>query len=196
VVFRDGRWRPVPLEIDKSWFTFPDPVGRRQMSRYGSGEVITVPRHVKTQTVSTLITSTSLCPYPVLLPAWPVLRPLVGLVRRTPARAVLGFAAGMLGKSRSEQAGTDGGIAETAPAQAADRRFMIAVEVHSTDGSTGRAVAAGRHSEEVTAATVAQAALWLDQGSVVAGVHSAATAFEPHALLDSLSGVGVTWSQS
>ena len=98
VVYRDGRWRRVPFEFDRAWFEFPDPVGRRQMSRYGSGEVITVPHHVQTQSVITLITSTSLCPYPVLLPVFPMIRPVVGLVRRTPARAILGMIAAALGR--------------------------------------------------------------------------------------------------
>jgi short subunit dehydrogenase-like uncharacterized protein len=193
VVYRDGRWRTVPFELDRAWFTFPDPVGPRQMSRYGSGEVITVPHHVKTQAVSTLITSTALCPYPALLPVFPFVRPIVGLVRRTPARAVLAAVAGVLGRSKSRDADT---TAEGAAPSRDDRRFMIAAEVHSLAGSTGRAVAVGGNFLDVTAAILAQGALWLAEGSVVAGVHSAATAFEPHALLDALAADGVTWSQS
>src|SRR5262249_2332484 len=43
VVYRKGAWHRVPFEIDSASFVFPDPIGKRQMSRYGSGEVITVP---------------------------------------------------------------------------------------------------------------------------------------------------------
>lgn len=194
VVYRDGQWRTVPFELDRAWFTFPDPVGPRQMSRYGSGEVITVPHHVKTQAVSTLITSTSLCPYPALLPVFPFVRPIAGLVRRTPVRAMVAAVAGAFGRSKAQHA--EATAEGAAPPSHDDRRFMIAAEVHSLAGSIGRAVAAGGHFRDVTAAILAQSALWLSQGSVVAGVHSAATAFEPHALLDALAADGVIWSQS
>ena len=192
VVYRDGRWRRVPLEFDRAWFEFPDPVGRRQMSRYGSGEVITVPHHVQTQSVITLITSTSLCPYPALLPVFPMIRPVVGLVRRTPARAILGMIAAALGRRGPR-------TARNPPAdtrRSRDDRFMVVAEVHAKSGSIGGAAASGGNFHQVTAAILAQGALWLAAGSVVAGVHSAATAFEPHALLDSLASEGVTWSQS
>ena len=70
---------------------------------------------------------------------------------------------------------------------------MVA-EVHAVSGSIGRAIASGGNLYETTAAILARGALWLASGSVVAGVHSAATAFEPHALLDSLAGEGMIWS--
>jgi short subunit dehydrogenase-like uncharacterized protein len=198
VVFRDGRWRVVPFEFDRAWFEFPEPAGRRQMSRYGSGEVITVPHHVKTQSVSTLITATSLCPYPRLLRVFPVIRPVVGWVRRTPARAILGMVASVLGTTRA-RAVADAPAPATPTAAAPlpdDRPFMVAAEVHAMSGAIGRAVAVGRNVHAVTAAILSQGALWLAEGSVVAGVHSAATAFEPHALLDSLSLEGVKWSET
>jgi short subunit dehydrogenase-like uncharacterized protein len=194
VVYRNGRWRTVPFELDRAWFDFPNPVGRRQMSRYGSGEVITVPHHVRTQSVSTLITSTTLCPYPVLLPVFPVLRPVARLIRRTPVRAIFDMVAAALGGSRRTAEATDDAPAATPAQSPDDRRFMVAAEVHAESGSTGRAVAIGANFHEVTAAILAQGALWLAAGSVVAGVHSPATAFEPHALLDSLAADGVVWS--
>jgi hypothetical protein len=73
---------------------------------------------------------------------------------------------------------------------------MVVAEVHAKSGSVGGAAASGGNFYEVTAAILAQGALWLAAGSVVAGVHSPATAFEPHALLDSLKSEGVTWSQT
>jgi short subunit dehydrogenase-like uncharacterized protein len=196
VVYRDGRWRAVPFELDRAWFDFPNPIGRRRMSRYGSGEVITVPHHVKTQSVSTLITSTSLCPYPLLLPVFPVIRPVLGLMRRTPARAIVNLVAASLGGSRKGAVAANDGPAANAVPPSDDRRFMVAAEVHAMSGSTGRAVAIGGNFHEVTAAILTQGALWLAAGSVVAGVHAPATAFEPHALLDSLAADGVVWTQT
>jgi short subunit dehydrogenase-like uncharacterized protein len=198
VVYRGGRWRAVPLEIDRGWFEFPKPIGRRQMSRYGSGEVITVPRHVKTRSMNTLITSASVCPYPVLLPVFPVLRPVVGLLRSAPVRAIVGVASAVLGGSRSTSAEPPAAAppaAMTAPS-GEDRSFTVVAEVHAASGSVGRATASGGNFHQVTAAILAQGALWLSAGSVVAGVHSPATAFEPHALLDALAGDGVTWAES
>jgi len=73
---------------------------------------------------------------------------------------------------------------------------MVVAEAHAQSGSIGRALAVGGDFHQVTAAALAQGALWLAQGSVVAGVHSPATAFEPHALLDALANDGVTWSET
>jgi short subunit dehydrogenase-like uncharacterized protein len=191
VVYRDGGWRAVPLELDRAWFEFPDPIGRRRMSRYAAGEVITVPRHVKTQAVNTLITSASICPYSVLLPILSVIRPLIGLVRRTAAGAVLGTVAAVVAGAR---AAADAPPDPSAAPPTDDRRFVVAAEVHAIAGSIGRARAVGGNLQRVTAAILTRGALWLAEGSVVAGVHSAATAFAPHALLDSLASEGVTWS--
>ena len=94
------------------------------MSRFGSGEVITVPHHVKTQSVSTLITSTSLCPYPLLLPVFPVIRPVVGLMRRTPARAIFNLVAASLGGSRKAAVAANDVPAANAGPPSEDRRFM------------------------------------------------------------------------
>jgi len=183
VVYRGQRWTRVPFELDRASFDFPAPVGRRQMSRYGSGEVITVPRHTKTRSVRTLITAQSLCPHPVLLPIFPVLRPLIGLARRTPARAILGVAARLAARS-----------GPTTPAvRDQPRRFMIAAEARGLDGSMGRAVAAGGDFHAITAVLLVQAAVWLNGGHG-GGVFSAASAFRPESLLETLTAHGVRWS--
>lgn len=189
-VYRDGSWLSVPLEFDRAWFDFPAPIGRQRMSRYGSGEVMTVPRHVKTQSVTTLITTTSLCPYPSLLPVFPVIRPVIGVIRRSPIRAMFRMLTAAITGVRSS---TTPDAALAAP-RIDNPYFVIVVEVHAVSGPIGRAVAKGGNVPETAAAILAQAALWLAGGSVVAGVHSAATAFEPHALLDSLAAEGLTWS--
>jgi len=187
-VYRDGSWRSVPLEFDRAWFEFPAPIGRQQMSRYGSGEVITVPHHVNTQSVSTLITTTALCPYPALLPVFPMIRPVIGAVRRSSMRAIFSMVAAALTGVRSSTRG-----AATA-ASANDTHFVMVADVHAASGSVGRAVASGGNVYETTAALLAQGAVWLAGGSVVAGLHKATTAFEPHALLDAIASEGVSWS--
>jgi short subunit dehydrogenase-like uncharacterized protein len=197
VVYRSGRWMPVPFELDRAAFDFPAPFGRRQMSRYGSGEVITVPRHSRTRAVRTLITTTSLCPHPALLPVFPILRPAIGLARRTPgARGLLRLAASLAARRGSPAVTAPApSIAPIAPSPSADpgRRFVVAAEAKGQDGSTGRATAVGGDFHTTTAALLAYAAVSLGNGRA-AGVFSPATAFQPGALLDALAPLGVTWS--
>lgn len=195
VVYRSGRWRRVPFEIDYASFDFPSPVGRRQMSRYGSGEVITVPRHTQTDAVRTLITSASLCPHPALLPLFPILRPLVGVALKTPLSHVLAAAARLLPRGRTH-AGED--VRGVPPS------FMIAVETRGKDGSKGRAVAQGGDFHRVTAATLAWGALDLaresgdknqkNQTNQKNGTLPPAAAFDPEGLLNGLRDEGVRWT--
>jgi short subunit dehydrogenase-like uncharacterized protein len=197
VVYRAGRWMPVPFEIDRGAFDFPAPFGRRQMSRYGSGEVITVPRHTRTRAVRTLITTTSLCPHPALLPIFPILRPAIGLARRTPgARDLLRMVASLAAR-RGSPASTAKPAPETttvpAPSTDPGRRFVVAAEAKGLDGSKGRATATGGDFHAITAALLAHAAIVLGGGHA-AGVFSPATAFAPEALLDALAPIGVRWS--
>jgi short subunit dehydrogenase-like uncharacterized protein len=197
VVYRAGRWMPVPFEIDRGAFDFPAPFGRRQMSRYGSGEVITVPRHTRTRAVRTLITTTSLCPHPALLSVFPILRPAIGLARRTPgARDLLRLAAS-LAVRRGSPPRTTTAERETpaAPAPGPDpgRRFVVAAEAKGLDGSVRRATAIGGDFHTITAALLAYAAVSFGSGHAP-GVFSPATAFAPEVLLDALKPHGVTWS--
>jgi short subunit dehydrogenase-like uncharacterized protein len=186
VVYRERQWRAVPFELDRASFDFPPPVGTRQMSRYGSGEVVTVPRHTSTREIRTLITSTSLCPHPALLPIFPLLRPLIAVVRRSPARGLLRAGARLATRSAP-------GPATPLDRGASTRRFMVAVDAVAVDRSICRAVAEGGNFHTVTALLLARGAEWLANGDVV-GVHSAATAFAPAMVLDALRPEGVTWS--
>ena len=191
MVYRNGAWRPVPLELDRGWFDFPASIGRRRMSRYGSGEVITVPRHTSTETVRTLITSEALCPHPALLPVFPVLRPLVTVILRTPARHLLRLAARVVASSRTPA------DPEAIPSRLEQQnRFVVAVEARGRDGSIGRAAATGGDFHAVTAAILAQGAVWLGGSHRNPGVRSPAAAFDPAELLNALATEGVTWSCS
>ena len=56
-------------------FDFPEPIGRQRMVRYPAGEQITVPRHIATRRVRTLISASTIAPrpgrrlLPLLMPA-------------------------------------------------------------------------------------------------------------------------------
>jgi len=187
MVYRDAAWRPVPFELDRGWFDFPAPIGRRRMSRYGSGEVITVPRHTDVATVRTLITSDALCPHPALLPMFPLLRPIITVMLRTPARRLLRMAARVVA---SPPVSDTPASTEAAP----PNRFAIAVEVQGRDGSLGRAVATGGDFHAVTAAILAEGAVRLGGSHQDPGVRSPAVAFDPAAFLNALASEGLSWS--
>jgi hypothetical protein len=62
VVYDDGDWRPAPSGVFPASFNFPEPIGRQPMSRYSSGEVITVPQLTRTKRVVLLVTSRTVAP--------------------------------------------------------------------------------------------------------------------------------------
>ena len=191
VLFENGGWTPARLEILRRQVDFPLPFGVQAMARYASGEVLTVPRHVSTLAVTALITATSLVPDRRLVPLFPYLRPVVAILRRTPARHLLGIA------SRLQRAGgaRSGGTGSDAPAPP---RFAIVVEVEPLDGDAvapaRRGVVEGRDYHRVTAGTLSFVATELAKPLAdKQGVLPPSGAVDPTALLDDLAHLGVTW---
>ena len=127
VLFENGTWTPARLEILRRRVGFPPPVGSQVMARYASGEVVTVPRHVKTEAVTTLITASSLVPDGRLVPLFPYLRPVVAVLRRTPARHLLGLASRL--KRASGNQPSDGEPRSAPPPP----HFAIIVQVEALD---------------------------------------------------------------
>lgn len=185
VLFEQGQWRPLGFEIFRRSIEFPPPFGRQPMARYGAGEVVTVPRHTRTEAVTALITASSLVPHPALVPWFPYLRPAVAVARRTPARHLLGLAL----RLRPSPA--------PGPAPSASRppRFAIVVLVEGEDGSRSRGVIEGGDYHRVTAATLAAGARALLSPSFEGrGALPPSSVVDPAALLDGLRDVGVTWA--
>jgi short subunit dehydrogenase-like uncharacterized protein len=181
VVYRDGGWAPVPGGVHRASFRFPPPLGRQRMQRYGSGEVITVPRHTRTRRVTSLITTSTWSPHPALTPLLPFVRPIAARVRRSPLQPVLALAAPAGDRDGSEEAG------RTA-------RFTIAAVAHGEDGSVGRGIVHGSDFDALTASVLARGAMRLSAGPRIAGAASPAVAFDPAELLDSLVDAGASWS--
>ena len=50
-----GGLRPAPRSASGGRWRFPEPIGEQRMLRYPAGEQITVPRHVQTESVRTLL---------------------------------------------------------------------------------------------------------------------------------------------
>ncbi len=182
VLFEAGQWRRTRPEIFQRTVVFPPPFGRQLMARYAAGEVITVPRHTRTERVTALITVASLVPNPRLVPLFPYLRPAVALIRRTPARRLLALA------SRLRPASPPDATPPDPP------RFAIVVEVADLDASLRRGIIEGGDFHTVTAATLAFAACTVASSTFdKRGALSPAMAVTPEALLDNLKAAGVTW---
>ena len=62
VEWRKLKWLPADQSVGRGHFDFPEPIGRQRMVRYPAGEQITVPRHVATRRVRTMITASTLAP--------------------------------------------------------------------------------------------------------------------------------------
>lgn len=182
VVYREGSWRKVPFELDLERFDFPPPSGRRRMGRYGAGEVMTVPRHTRVSRVRTLITASSLVPHPALLPLFPLLRPLAGLILKTRLRTWIGW----LGRRLAGSSGP--------PSQGDGPAFQVVAEAVCPSGRRRRCVAKGPDCHRTTAEAVALGGLWLARGEVGGrGAQPPAVAFPPERFLNALA-PGLTWS--
>lgn len=183
VLFEQGRWRPARPEIYRRTIDFPLPFGRQAMARYGSGEIVTVPRHTGTSNVTSLITARSLVPHPALIPLFPYLRPAIALMRRTPARHLLGLAA----RLRRPTAPKEDAIAQPP-------RFAIAVLVRGRGGITANGVVEGGDFHQITAATLAFGAMHLASPSFdKRGALAPAMAVDAETLFRELSVQGISW---
>jgi short subunit dehydrogenase-like uncharacterized protein len=156
-------------------------VGRQPVARFPAGEVLTVPRHTRTRKVTALITTTTILPLPALAPVVAALTPALGVILRTPVRALADAAIDRLPEGPSEE-------------QRRRSRFTVAVLAHGEGGATGRGVVSGGDVYGLTAASAVHAAsLLADEGYDRTGVLSPASAFEPTAFLDHLGDHGLTY---
>lgn len=178
VVYEDGAWVPAPPRPPRASVVFPPPVGRRVVSRYPSGEVITVPRHVRTRRVVSLISTRAVAP-PPLERALPHLTPAIGALLRTPLKERL-----------------DARIAGLPEGPPEDRRravrWTIVCLARGEDGREARGLVRGPDIYGLTAVTVSHGALLLAAGDL-SGAHAPATAFDAPAFLEHLQPFGVSW---
>jgi short subunit dehydrogenase-like uncharacterized protein len=176
--WREGDWRAAPRSADGGSWRFPPPLGEQRMLRYPAGEQITVPRHVETANVRTLLSGMMMPPR--LMSLVPLTAPLLGLAMRTPLRR----AADALVSRMPE------GPGEESRARA---RFIISCE--ATRGSRRRrSTVSGRDLYRLTAVTTVEGALrTADPSFDRAGALAPAQAFDPASFLDALVEFGVDW---
>ena len=170
--------RAHPVRLPQ--ITFPEPLGRQPMLRFPSGEIVTVPRHTRTEAVTSLITASAFVPHPAPADMARLALPGAALALRTPLKSMLDLAIDRLpeGPSAQDRAGA---------------RFTVAALARGRDGTTGRGLVRGADVYGLTAATVVEGATRLIRdGAARAGVLSPATAFDAADFLDALRGHGVS----
>lgn len=177
VVWADGEWRDAPRSADGGRRRFPDPIGEQRMLRYPAGEQITVPRHVETARVRTLLNGMVVPPR--LMPLAAASSPLLGLAMRTPLRGLAGAAVKRM---------------PAAPSEKSRRACRFTIDCEARSGSaTRRGVVRGGDVYGLTAATVARGAtLCADPAYDRAGALAPAQAFDPAAFLAALADCGVS----
>jgi short subunit dehydrogenase-like uncharacterized protein len=179
--YSDGHWRAGTGEPVRSSFQFPDPLGRVAMTHYPAGEVVTVPRHVDTRRVITLISSNIFAPHPAFASVAPKLVRAGAPVMRTPASLALDVAVGLLPEGPDEDARRGA-------------RFTIGVLARGENASVGRGIVRGSDVYGLTAEIATHAAeLMAAPGYDRAGVLAPAQAFDARAFLDALGEHGLTY---
>jgi short subunit dehydrogenase-like uncharacterized protein len=177
LVWRDGDWRPAPRGIDGGRWRFPEPVGEQRTLRYPAGEQITVPRHVDTAAVRTLLRGMALPPPPLASLAMPAL----GLAMRTPLKSAVGALIGRMPEGPSEEA---------------RRRSSLMVDCEAMGGGRARrgTVKGDCDPYDLTAASIAHAALLAAEPTFDRiGALAPAQAFDPQPFLEHLGDVGVAF---
>jgi short subunit dehydrogenase-like uncharacterized protein len=176
LVWHRGGWQPAPRDVNGGRWRFPEPVGERRTLRYPSGEQITVPRHIETAEVRTLLSGMALPPPPLVSIAMPAL----GLAMRTPLKHVASAVINRMPEGPSEEN---------------RRRSRVMVDCLARSGSRKRrgTVAGAIDPYDLTAATTSHAALLAaDPSFDRSGPLAPAQAFDPRAFLEHLGDFGVT----
>ncbi|HSF01440.1 MAG TPA: saccharopine dehydrogenase NADP-binding domain-containing protein [Solirubrobacterales bacterium] len=101
--WREGELASAPRGVGGGSWDFPDPIGRQRMLRYPAGEHITVPRHVRTGRVRTLLTASTIVPLPLVPRVAPLAMAPFQLAARTPLRRALAAAIHRLPDGPSEE---------------------------------------------------------------------------------------------
>jgi short subunit dehydrogenase-like uncharacterized protein len=180
VEWRKLQWLPAEHPFGREHFAFGDPIGRQLMIRYPAGEQITVPRHVHTRRVTTLMTAATFAPHPRLAALTQLLARPMGLSLRTPLKKVIAAAVSRLPE------GPD-------PDDRAKAAYTIVCEV-TRGQETRRGKLSGRDTYGVTAALIVRGALIAARGGVErSGALAPSQAFDPHSFLDDLDRFQLSW---
>ncbi len=177
VVWSAGDWRPAPRSADGGQWHFPDPIGEQRMLRYPAGEQVTVPRHVETARVRTLLNGMVVPPR--LMPLAVITSPLLGLAMRTPLRRAMGALVQRLPAAPDERSREAS-------------RFTISCEARGKSAAR-RGIVRGSDVYGLTAVSLAHGALLCaDPSYKRRGALAPAQAFDPASFLAALADFGVS----
>jgi short subunit dehydrogenase-like uncharacterized protein len=176
VEWRGGELVQASLRVGRGTWEFADPVGRQGMIRYPAGEHITVPRHVRTPRVTTLLSAAT----PIPDAATPLVMVPFQLAVRTPLRRALEALIPRLPEGPSTESRRKS-------------RFVIECEARGEGGSY-RGCVRGSDPYGLTARTTVEGALrCASPGYERRGALPPSQAFDPADFLDSLGSAGVEY---
>ena len=176
--WRDGELADAPRGVGGGSWDFPDPIGRQRMVRYPAGEHITVPRHVRTNRVRTLLTASTVISLPLLPRIAPLVMPPFQLAMRTPLRRAVAAAISRLPEGPSE-------------GSRRSSSFMIVCEARHGSRQR-RGTVTGTDPYALTARATVEGALRLAApGYDRHGALAPSEAFEPRDFLNALGEFGV-----
>jgi short subunit dehydrogenase-like uncharacterized protein len=176
--WRDGELASAPRGAGGGSWEFPEPIGRQRMLRYPAGEHITVPRHVQTDRVRTLLTASTILPLPLVSRVAPVVMTPLQLSMRTPLRRALAALIPRLPEGPSEESRRGSS-------------FTIVCEARR-DSRERRGTVTGNDVYGLTARTTVEGALrCAAPGYDRKGALAPSQAFDPQEFLDGLRDFGV-----
>jgi short subunit dehydrogenase-like uncharacterized protein len=176
--WRDGELRSPARGVGGGSWDFGDPVGRQRMLRYPAGEQITVPRHVQTDRVRTLLTASTIIPRPLVPRVAPLVMAPFQLSMRTPLRRALAALIPRLPEGPSEESRRSSS-------------FTIVCEARR-DSRTRRGMVTGSDVYGLTARTTVEGALrCAAPGYDHNGALAPSQAFDPRDFLGALREFGL-----
>jgi short subunit dehydrogenase-like uncharacterized protein len=180
VEWRKLQWLPAERPLGSASFDFPEPIGRQRMLRYPAGEQITVPRHVHTRRMRTLLTASTFAPHPRLAGLMQLVARPTGIAMRTPLKRALRAVISRLPEGPSEE-------------DRAASRYTIVCEV-IRGKEIRRGILHGRDTYGVTAALIAKGALTAARtGFSARGALAPSQAFDPKGFLSGLDRFEIVW---
>ncbi|MDQ2701073.1 MAG: saccharopine dehydrogenase NADP-binding domain-containing protein [Actinomycetota bacterium] len=178
--WRDGRLVPASPSINRGKFDFGPGTGEKAMTRYPAGEHVTVPRHVNTRRVETMLSADSVTPGP-LVPLTPLIMRPAAAAMRTPLKGVISRIVNRL----PEGAG---------PEERAAATWTVGCEAVA-DGRVRRGSISGKDVYGLTAALLVKGAALAAAGELRGtGGLAPSQAFDPAGFLDDLERFSVKWT--
>lgn len=141
--WRDGELASAGRGVGAGSWVFPDPIGRQRMVRYPAGEHVTVPRHVQTQRVRTLLTASTVIPLPLVPRVAPLVMVPFQLTMRTPLRRAVAALIPRLPEGPSEESRRGSSFTVVCEARQGSRRRRGTLTGANPYGLTARTTVEG-----------------------------------------------------